>query len=136
MAKIFKINKYTILLDDDGHLVDCSNKVLYATIKEQLRKSTWEGMYYQDELNRQYLWFYDDGDICVDVFDYDKLSDRERDFLLLCGVPLELDIMRDKLDEDLLNSLLKKYPGAYVPEYDEKSGLPILPKGEYEDWEY
>lgn len=44
--------------------------------------------------------------------------------------------INDKLDENLVNRMLKKYPGAYVPEYDEKSGLPILPKSEYKDWEY
>lgn len=30
----------------------------------------------------------------------------------------------------------KKYPDAYIPEYDEDTGLAILPASEYEDWEY
>lgn len=43
---------------------------------------------------------------------------------------------KKQLEEVVLKNLLKKYPNAYVPKYDDKSGLPILPKSEYEDWEY
>lgn len=35
-----------------------------------------------------------------------------------------------------ISILLKKYPNAYIPDYDPISGLPILPKSEYKDWEY
>lgn len=38
--------------------------------------------------------------------------------------------------EESIKELKKKYPNAYVPKIDKESGLPILPKEEYEDWEY
>lgn len=84
----------------------------------------------------------------------------EKDILLLyryIGRDLYIDLilldltnhkhLNNKLEDDLdinltedtsskLNSLLKKYPDAYIPKYDNVSGLPILPKSEYGDWEY
>lgn len=47
----------------------------------------------------------------------------------------EKEIKKDTVNKKLAN-LLKKYPNAYVPKYDKKTGLPILPKSEYEDWEF
>lgn len=44
-------------------------------------------------------------------------------------------INKETVNKKLAN-LLKKYPNAYVPKYDKKTGLPILPKSEYEDWEF
>ena len=84
----------------------------------------------------------------------------EKDVLLLyryTGRDLYIDLilidltnhkhLNNKLEDDLdinltedtsykLNSLLKKYPDAYIPKYDKVSGLPILPKSEYGDWGY
>lgn len=84
----------------------------------------------------------------------------EKDILLLYryeGRDLYIDLilldltnhkhLNNKLEDDLdinltedisskLNLLLKKYPDAYIPKYDKASGLPILPKSEYGDWEY
>lgn len=48
---------------------------------------------------------------------------------------IEEEINKETVNKKLAN-LLKKYPNAYVPKYDKKTGLPILPKSEYEDWEY
>lgn len=50
--------------------------------------------------------------------------------------PNKINIKNSDLEEDLIKQLIKKYPNAYVPNHDEKTGLPILPKSEHEDWEY
>lgn len=51
------------------------------------------------------------------------------------------ELSLENLNEDVAikkktAELLKKYPDAYVPSYDKESGLPILPRSEYEDWDY
>lgn len=51
------------------------------------------------------------------------------------------ELSLENLNEDVAikkktAELLKKYPNAYVPSYDKESGLPILPRSEYEDWDY
>ena len=51
------------------------------------------------------------------------------------------ELSLENLNEDIAikkktAELLKKYPNAYVPSYDKESGLPILPRSEYEDWDY
>ena len=40
------------------------------------------------------------------------------------------------IKEETKESMLKKYPSAYTPEIDSKTGLPILPDELFGDWEY
>lgn len=43
---------------------------------------------------------------------------------------------KNKKIKESLQKMHKKYPDAYIPKYDKKTGLPILPKEEYGDWEW
>jgi len=38
--------------------------------------------------------------------------------------------------EDYIARILTQDPGVYVPEIDKETGLPILPRSKYGDWEY
>lgn len=95
MTDTFKINRFTITLDDESCIVDCDNPALWGAIETQVTVD--DDLYYIDNLNKQYWRFYTYGCykgekmVFADVFDSDRFSDAERGVLVCCCLPLEFD---------------------------------------------
>lgn len=129
-----------LTLKGDINLENCNN-IYYNNIEEEL------SMENKKELTE---------DIFADEEETEKDKEFDEKFGKYANVPLSFDdfnkLMQEMIDfydseddldtnltEDIsskLKLLLKKYPDAYIPKYDKVSGLPILPKSEYGDWEY
>lgn len=128
-------------LEEDIISLENCNNIYYNNIEEEL------SMENKKELSE---------DIFADEEETEKDKEFDKKFGKYANVPLSFDefnkLMQEMIDfydseddldtnltEDIsskLKLLLKKYPDAYIPKYDKVSGLPILPKSEYGDWEY
>lgn len=80
------------------------------------------------------------GAIAEAYYNKDKLSILEEKYLYLKIDPeverIIMDFHKIIGSKKFEKSMKKKYPNAHIVEYDEKTKMPILPKSEYDDWEY
>ncbi len=118
MTDTFKINRFTITLDDESCIVDCDNPALWGAIETQVTVD--DDLYYIDNLNKQYWRFYTYGCykgekmVFADVFDSDRFSDAERDVLVCCCLPLEFDFDDNQINGSAGNTANSAQPRTAI----------------------